>query len=296
MTGRNDPCWCGSGQKWKKCHFPQQGPSKPVKTETLEDEYFRKHQIIIKDDKQIEGIRASCQLASKILDATCAMAKPGVTTQELNDYAHRLHIEAGAVPAPLNYGYPPFPKSICTSLNEVICHGIPDQTALKEGDIVNIDVTCILKGYYGDCSRMVTLGTVSPERQLVVDVSYECLMHSIEILKPGIPVSDIGEVIESYATSKGCSVVNQFVGHGVGVEFHEGPQVAHSRNRNQVLLVPGMTFTIEPMINAGVREAVVDLRDRWTARTKDGRASAQWEHTILITENGHEILTTWKRY
>lgn len=296
MVGRNEQCWCGSGIKWKKCHFPQLGPIDQPKKMSVSEEYFRKHQIIIKDEKQIEGIRASCQLASQILDATCAMAKAGVTTQELNDYAHRLHVEAGAIPAPLNYGYPPFPKSICTSLNEVICHGIPDQRALKEGDILNIDVTSILHGYYGDCSRMVTIGTVSPERQLVVDVSYECLMRAIAILKPGIPVSDIGEVIETYAQSKGCSVVNQFVGHGVGVEFHEGPQVPHCRNRNSVLLIPGMTFTIEPMINAGVREAVIDPRDRWTARTKDGLASAQWEHTILITDQGHEVLTTWKRY
>jgi methionyl aminopeptidase len=142
---------------------------------------------------------------------------------------------------------------------------------------------------------MVTIGEVSPERQLVVDVSYECLMRSIDILKPGVPISQIGDVIEDYATAKGCSVVNQFVGHGVGVEFHEGPQIPHHRNQNKILLVPGMTFTIEPMINAGVREAVIDPRDRWTARTKDGRASAQWEHSILITETGHELLTNWKR-
>jgi methionyl aminopeptidase len=296
MIGRNDPCWCGSGQKWKKCHFPHlASSSRSSSLMDLKREYYRKHHILIKNDRQIEKIRASCRLASQILDATCAMAKAGVTTQELNDYAHRLHQEAGAIPAPLHYGSPPFPKSICTSLNEVICHGIPDQTPLQEGDIVNIDVTCILEGYYGDCSRMVTIGSVNPERQLVVDVAYECLMRSIAILKPGIPISHIGDVIEDYATSKGCSVVNQFVGHGIGIEFHEGPQIPHHRNQNSLLLVPGMTFTIEPMINAGVREAVIDLKDRWTARTKDGRASAQWEHTILMTEEGHEVLTTWRR-
>jgi methionyl aminopeptidase len=297
MIGRNDPCWCESGQKWKKCHFPHTGPT-PIRSThraDLKQEYLRKYQILIKDAQQIEHIRAACHLASRILEAVCEKAKAGITTQELNDYANRLHQEAGATPAPLHYGNPPFPKSICTSLNEVICHGIPDQTPLKEGDIVNIDVTCILKGYYGDCSRMVTIGEVSPERQLVVDVSYECLMRSIDILKPGIPISQIGDVIEDYATAKGCSVVNQFVGHGVGVEFHEGPQIPHHRNQNKILLVPGMTFTIEPMINAGIREAVIDPKDLWTARTKDGRASAQWEHTILITETGHELLTNWKR-
>jgi methionyl aminopeptidase len=292
MIGRNDSCWCGSGEKWKKCHFPDTGPNAQ---KNIAQEYLRKHQIIIKNEKQIAGIRASCHLASRILDATCAMAKAGVTTQELNEYAHQLHLDAGAIPAPLNYGYPPFPKSICTSLNEVICHGIPDQIPLKEGDIVNIDVTCILNGYYGDCSRMVTIGAISADKQLVVDVAYECLMRSISILKPGLPVFAIGDAIETYAKSKDCSVVHQFVGHGVGVEFHEGPQIAHSRNTNGILFVPGMTFTIEPMINAGVREAIIDPKDRWTARTKDGRPSAQWEHTILITDDGYELLTNWKR-
>lgn len=294
MLGRNDPCWCGSGQKWKKCHHPAISPGQTDK-QYLKKEYFQKHKIIIKDKKQIAAIREACELASSILDATCAHAKVGVTTEELNEIAYQLHQTADAIPAPLNYGQPPFPKSICTSLNEVICHGIPDKTVLKNGDILNVDVTCILNGYFGDCSRMVTIGEINQEKQLVVDVSYECLMKSIAILKPGIALSNIGEVIESHALSKGCSVVNQFVGHGVGIHFHENPQVPHSRNNQTLLLVPGMTFTIEPMINAGLREAVIDPIDQWTARTKDNRASAQWEHTVLITENGHEILTSWKR-
>jgi methionyl aminopeptidase len=293
MIGRNDPCWCNSGEKWKKCHYPDPGTPKAQADPAIKEEYLRKYDIYIKDDKQIAGIREAGHLAAKILDATCQMAKAGVTTQQLNDYAEKLHKEAGAIPAPFHYGTPPFPRSICTSLNEVICHGIPNDQPLVEGDILNIDVTCILNGFYGDCSRMVTIGKVSAERQLVVDVSYECLMRSIAILKPGIPVSDIGKVIESYANSKGCSVVNQFVGHGVGVEFHEGPQIPHYRNNNGIILLPGMTFTIEPMINAGVREAVVDSKDKWTARTKDNRASGQWEHTLLITDHGYEILTPW---
>lgn len=292
MIGRNDACWCGSGQKWKKCHFPE--PGKQDK-HTLKELYYKKHHIILKDDHQIEGIRHSCQLASEILDATCRMAQAGVSTLELNAFAHRLHLDAGAIPAPLNYGQPPFPKSICTSVNDVICHGIPDQRPLKEGDILNVDVTSILKGYYGDCSRMVTIGKIDPESQLVVDVSYECLMRAIAILKPGIPISQIGEVIQAYAESRGCSVVHQFIGHGVGVRFHESPQVPHYRNPLSTLLVPGMTFTIEPMINAGLPEAVIDQNDEWTARTCDGKPSAQWEHTLLITDEGHEVLTTWKR-
>lgn len=293
--GRNDPCWCGSEKKWKACHFPQHDPKIGGNGDKLREEYLRKHQIILKTEEQIQGIRAASQLASHILDETCKLAKEGVTTQELNDFAHKLHVEAGAIPAPLHYGHPPFPKSICTSLNEVICHGIPDRTPLKSGDILNVDVTARLNGFYGDCSRMVCVGEVSAERALVVDVAYECLMRSIAILKPGIPVSLIGETIESYANSRKCSVVYQFVAHGVGVDFHEGPQIAHCRNHNSIVLVPGMTFTIEPMINAGTREAVIDPTDQWTARTKDGKASAQWEHTLLITETGHEILTNWRR-
>lgn len=293
MIGRNDACWCGSGNKWKKCHYPQFNSSSDQQA-NLAQEYLRKYHILIKTPEQIDKIRASCQLASLILQTVCEKAKEGVTTQELNDLAHKLHQEAGAVPAPLHYGTPPFPRSICTSLNEVICHGIPGPVLLKEGDILNIDVTCILKGYYGDCSRMVTIGQVSEEKQRVVDVSYQCLMRSLAILKPGLAVSAIGEVIEEYALKNNCSVVNQFVGHGVGLDFHEGPQIPHNRNQNKILLVPGMTFTIEPMINAGVREAVIDPVDRWTAYTKDKKPSAQWEHTVLITNEGHEVLTNWK--
>ncbi len=292
MNGRNDPCWCGSGKKWKKCHFPIL--PKEMQPDIV-SEYKKKYKILIKKKEHIEGIRRSCQLAAAILDETCKMAKEGITTQELNDFAHRLHLEANAIPAPLNYGSPPFPKSICTSLNEVICHGIPNNIPLKDGDILNIDVTCILDGYYGDCSKMVAIGNVSEQKQKVMDVAYECLMQAIEILKPGLPLCQIGEVIESYAHSQGCSVVDQFVGHGVGIHFHEGPQVFHFRNSSEILLVPGMTFTIEPMINVGLKDAIIDPSDHWTARTRDGSPSAQWEHTLLITEKGYEILTPWKK-
>lgn len=295
MIGRNDDCWCGSQKKWKKCHFPQTAPlSRPLQR-NLKQDYLERYEILIKNEEEIDKIRAACQLASAILEKTCAMAKAGVTTQELNDFADRLHREAGALPAPLHYGSPPFPKSICTSLNEVICHGIPSDRALKEGDILNIDITSILEGYFGDCSQMVAIGKVDPEKQLVVDVAYECLMRSIALLKPGIPIFKIGDAICAHAASKGCSVVHQFVGHGVGIHFHEAPQISHHKNTNGILLVPGMTFTIEPMINAGVRDAVIDPVDQWTAYTKDKKPSAQWEHTVLITDEGHEILTNWKR-
>jgi methionyl aminopeptidase len=287
MIERNDPCWCGSGKKWKKCHYPKKT------TQSESDLYFTRYGIRLKTAEQIAGIRRACHLASKILDATCKMAKKGVTTLELNDFAHNLHLQNNAVPAPLGYGSPPFPKSICTSLNDVICHGIPNDIPLQDGDILNIDVTCILDGYYGDTSRMVCMGEVDPDKKRVVDVSYECLMRACAILAPGIPLNRIGDVIQNYAESHMCSVVTQFVGHGVGLSFHEQPQVPHYRTNIDTPLACGMIFTIEPMINAGKHEAVVDAKDRWTVRTIDGKPSAQWEHTVLITESGSEILTSY---
>jgi methionyl aminopeptidase len=289
MISRNDLCWCGSNKKWKKCHYPDKGP---INQNTLAQKYLREYEIIIKTDEQIDGIKKSSKLAAKILDSLCKAAKEGVTTNELDLLCRKLHKEAGALPAPLGYGNPPFPKSVCTSLNEVICHGIPNNIPLKEGDILNIDVTAILNGYYGDCSRMIAIGKISEEKQRVTDVSYKCLMESIKICKPTIAIFEIGNVIEEIAKKYHCSVVNQFVGHGVGILFHEQPQIPHNYNTSAIPLIPGMTFTIEPMINAGVRDAVIDKKDKWTTRTKDNKPSAQWEHTILITETGHEILTT----
>jgi methionyl aminopeptidase len=289
MIGRNDPCWCGSKKKWKKCHFPELSAMADEKK--MADRYYAQYKIILKTPEQIEGIRRVCKLTAYILDQLCKMAKAGVTTNELNAYAEELHKKAGAQAAPFGYGDPPFPKSICTSLNDEICHGIPDDEPLKEGDIMNIDVSAFLNGYYGDCSRMVMIGDVAQEKYLVCNVAYECLQRAIKILKPGVLLHKIGDVIEDYAAAFGCSVVNQFVGHGVGVAFHEPPQVPHHRNNLQIPLAAGMTFTIEPMINAGVREGIIDPDNRWEARTADGKPSAQWEHTVLITERGHEILT-----
>ncbi len=291
MITRNDPCWCGSGKKWKKCHYPATGP---LSANPLAAHYFRQYGILLKTEEQIQGIRRACEITAKILHAICQEAKAGVSTLELDELSRELHKKYHVIPAPLGYGDPPYPMTICTSLNEVICHGIPDRRQLIDGDILNIDVSCILDGYFGDCSNMVMVGAVSEERRRVVEVSHECLMRSIAILRPGALLYEIGQAIESYASSQGCSVVNQFVGHGVGLKFHEAPEVYHHFNRSQLPLAPGMTFTIEPMINAGAREAVVD-DDGWTARTIDGKPSAQWEHTVLITEHGHEILTHLKQ-
>lgn len=291
MISRNSPCWCGSKKKWKHCHYPNESiPSFP----TLASKYLKQYQIRLKNEKEIIGIRKACRIASNILEKLCNMADIGITTKALDVYARELHKEAKAIPAPLGYGSPPFPCSICTSLNSVICHGIPNDIPLQNGDILNIDVTSIVDGFYGDCSAMVCIGSVSRDKQLVVDTSYEALMNSIALLQPGKLLCEIGNSIEATAKSRGCSVVYQFVGHGIGIQFHEPPQIPHYANDIKIPLAPGMVFTIEPMINAGTAEGVIDPIDRWTARTIDGSPSAQWEHTILITESGHEILTKIK--
>lgn len=294
MTGRNDPCWCGSYKKFKKCHGKQSNQIGKSPNKRLY--YQNTYGIHLKTEEEIHKIRQACQLSAFILSETAKIAKAGVSTQELNDYAHELHKKHNAIPAPLNYGHPPFPRSICTSLNDEVCHGIPSHDIiLKEGDILNIDVSPILNGYYGDCSRMVVIGNTTQERQLVTDTSYECLMKSIEILKPGVLVKEIGDIITNHAHKKNCSVVHQFVGHGVGVEFHEEPQIPHHKNQCNTPLEAGMIFTIEPMINAGVADSYIDTKNDWTAYTVDHKASAQWEHTLLITDTGYEILTPWSR-
>lgn len=285
MISRNDACWCGSGKKWKKCHYPQ-------KPELTSNEYYKKNYgIILKSNEEIEGIRTACACARNILERLCEASKEGVTTNELDTLSMQLHQEANAKPAPLHYGSPPFPKSICTSLNEMICHGIPNDVPLKSGDIMNIDVSCILDGYYGDCSNMVMIGEVSEEKKNLVNVAKQCLMEAASILKPNIPIYAIGDVIENIARKANYSVVNQFVGHGVGLAFHESPQIPHHKNRIETPLCEGMTFTIEPMINIGRREAVISTQNKWEARTADHQPSAQWEHTFLIVRDGYEILT-----
>jgi methionyl aminopeptidase len=288
MISRNDLCFCGSGKKWKKCHYPLL-PQQDFAS--LKELYKKKYNIILKTPEQIAGIKAACKFTAQVLKQLVSSAKVGITTQELDNLAQELSKKAGAKSASLHYGSPPFPGAICTSLNEVICHGIPSHSPLKEGDILNIDTAFSLNGYYGDCSAMVCIGEVSKEKQHVVDVAYESMLRAIQLLKPGVKIHEIGDAIEEYATAQGCSVVNAFVSHGVGLSMHEEPQIPHHYNSCATPLAPGMIFTIEPMINAGVREAIIDKKDGWTARTADNRPSAQWEHTVLITESGYEILT-----
>ena len=247
--------------------------------------------IIIKSPEQIEGIRKSSQLAAQTLDYAEQFVKTGVNTEFIDDKIEEFILSNNAIPA--TKGYHGFPKSSCISLNNVICHGIPSKnTILKEGDILNIDITTILDGYYGDTSRMFTVDNISPASDKLIETTLHCLDLGIEQVKPGNRFGNIGFVINRYAKAKGYSVVYEFCGHGVGIEFHEEPQVDHASRRNTgPEMKPGMIFTIEPMINQGRPKADVDKKDGWTARTTDNKLSAQFEHTILVTETGCEVLT-----
>ena len=248
--------------------------------------------IIIKTPEQIHGIRLSGQLAAATLLHVKKYIAPGISTQALNDIAHKYIIEHGAIPAPLNYNG--FPKSICTSVNDVVTHGIPSsKQILKNGDVINIDITTILNGYYGDVSASYPVGKISKDVQIFVDHVKKSLFKSIETLKPGKYMNDcVGKIIEPYLKKYGYSVVRDLGGHGVGIKFHEDPFVYHyDTGRHGIILKPGMTFAIEPMINMSPDHRVFMERDGWTIRTRDGSPSAQFEHTILITKNGYEILT-----
>jgi len=247
--------------------------------------------IIIKTPEQIEGIRKSSKLAGQTLEYIAQFVKEGVSTEFIDQKIEAFIRENGAIPATLGYGG--FPKSCCTSINEVVCHGIPsDDTILKNGDILNVDVTTILNGYFGDTSRMFTIGEVSQVALDLIEVTKHSLYLGIQQVKPGNNFGNIGFAISKYVKSKGFSVVYEYCGHGVGIEFHEEPQIDHTSRRNTgPIMQPGMTFTIEPMINQGRPGTVVDKVDKWTARTVDKKLSAQFEHTILITETGYEVLT-----
>ena len=247
---------------------------------------------LVKTAEQIEGIRRSGVVNTGVLDAVAEMIKPGISTADIDRVVYDYTTAHGAIPAPLNYEG--FPKSVCTSINEVVCHGIPsDDEILEEGDIVNADVSTILDGYYSDASRMFVVGgKTSPEKQKLVDVARECLEIGAEAAKPWGFVGDIGKAIARHAHRNGFSVVRALCGHGVGLEFHEEPEVDHYDTRRKgMLLVPGMVFTIEPMINMGTYEVFIDEEDGWTVVTEDELPSAQWEHTFVMTEHGLEILT-----
>lgn len=244
----------------------------------------------IKTKEDIEKMRVAGRLAAEVLDMIEPYVRPGITTNELNDICHRYITETQqAIPAPLNYHG--FPKSICTSINYVVCHGIPSDKKLKSGDIINIDVTVIKEGYHGDTSKMFTVGKVAPHAERLIKITKECLYLAIQMVKPGIRLGDIGAAIQSHAEKHHYSVVREYCGHGIGRVFHEDPQVLHYGKPDTGLeLKEGMTFTIEPMINAGKRDVKL-LKDGWTVITKDRKLSAQWEHTLGVTDNGYEVFT-----
>lgn len=284
---RNDKCWCGSGLKYKKCHLEfdekldelqEQGQEVPSRD-------------IIKNNAEIEGIKKSAKITKGVLDLVGEKIKEGMNTEEIDKLVYDYTVAHGGIPAPLNYEG--FPKSVCTSINDEICHGIPSKDIiLKNGDIINVDVSTILDGYYSDASRMYMIGNVSEEAKQLVEVAKESLYKGIRAVKPWAHLEDIGAAIQEYAESFGYSIVRDFGGHGVGLQFHEDPFVAHVGKKGEgMILAPGMIFTVEPMINAGGYDLFVDEENDWTAYTKDGSLSAQWEHTILVTETGVEILT-----
>jgi methionyl aminopeptidase len=251
--------------------------------------------ISIKNPEEIDKMRLAGRLAAEVLDYIEPFVFAGVTTAELDRLCHNYMVDVqGCIPAPLNYaphGYAPYPKSICTSINHQVCHGVPSEKALKKGDIVNLDITTIKNDYHGDTSRMFIVGEASILAKRLCAVTYECLWLGIEQVRPGCRLGDIGAAIQKHAERNGFSVVREFCGHGIGRNFHEDPQVVHfGKPGTGLTLLPGMTFTIEPMINAG-KAAISELPDGWTIVTKDRSLSAQWEHTILVTETGHEVLT-----
>ena len=251
--------------------------------------------ISIKTAEDIAAMRIACRLAGEVLDYIEPFVKPGVTTAELDKLCHDYMVDVqGCIPAPLNYappGYAPYPKSICASVNHQVCHGVPGDKALKKGDIVNLDITVIKDGWHGDTSRMFIVGDASILAKRLCAVTYECLWLGIAQVRPGAHLGDIGQAIQRHAESNGFSVVREFCGHGIGSQFHEEPQVLHyGKAGSGAELRPGMIFTIEPMINAG-KAAISELPDGWTIVTKDRSLSAQWEHTVLVTESGAEVLT-----
>ena len=284
---RNDPCWCGSGKKYKKCH-----EAFDEKMELMKQKgYAVLDHSLIKTPEQIEKIKESCKINVAVLDYVAEHIKAGVTTEEIDQWVYNETTRMGGIPAPL--GYEGFPKSVCTSINDQVCHGIPSaDVVLKDGDIINVDVSTIYHGYYADSSRMFCIGNVSPEHKKLVDVVKECVELGLEQVKPWGFMGDMAEAVQKHAEENGYSVVREIGGHGVGIEFHEDPWVGYIGQRGTgMMFAPGMMFTIEPMINQGSPEFYVDEDNGWTVYTDDDGLSAQIEYMVLIKEDGVEVLT-----
>ena len=285
--GRNDPCWCGSGHKYKNCHMD---------FDVKLSEYRHKgskvpSHAMIKNPEQIAAIRESAKINVSVLDYVAEHICAGISTEQIDLWVYEQTTHRGGIPAPLNYEG--FPKSVCTSVNDQVCHGIPSaDVILKDGDIINVDVSTIYKGYYSDSSRMFCIGEVSPEKKRLVEVTKQSIDEGLKHVKPWGHLGDMGQAINDYATANGYTVVREIGGHGVGLEFHEDPWVSFvSKKGTEMLMVPGMIFTIEPMINMGKADIFVDAENDWTIYTDDGMPSAQWEIQVLITEDGYEILS-----
>lgn len=290
---RNDVCWCGSGLKYKKCHMEADilKNNSPSQSST---EFQKMKNPLVLDAGEIVKMRRACAFNAQLMDYIREYIKPGVSTNEIDRLVHSYTIEHGHTPACL--GYHGFPKSLCTSVNEVICHGIPSEYKLKNGDIVNIDLTTIVDGFFGDQSEMFMVGDVAPAARKLCEVAYEAMMAGIDAIKPFQPVGLVGRAIEERIKPMGYGIVRNYQGHGVGKEFHQDPPVPHFKTTEGMRYIaePGICFTVEPMINIGGYETVLDRSDGWTVRTRDGSLSAQWEHTVLITPSGYEILTQCK--
>ncbi len=285
--GRNDLCWCGSGRKYKACHMAM---DEKIESYALQGHIVPNHDIL-KTPEQIQGIRESSKLNIAILDEIEKQIHIGMSTEEIDRIVCDMTKEMGGIAAPLHYDG--FPKSVCTSINEVVCHGIPsEERILQDGDIVNVDVSTIYQGYFSDSSRMFMLGNVPEETQKLVRVARECIDVGLEQVKPWNFLGDMAEAINNHAKKNGYSIVREIGGHGVGLEFHEEPFVSYVTSKGtEMLMVPGMVFTIEPMVNMGKADIYIDDEDGWTVYTDDGKPSAQWEVTLAVTEDGYEILT-----
>ena len=283
---RNDPCWCGSGKKYKACHAAFDD-----KLIQLEHKGFRiPTRDLLKTEKDIEGIKKSAVINMAVLDEIGDKIRAGMTTQEIDDIVYNTTIKMGGIPADLNYEG--FPKSVCTSINEEVCHGIPSEDViLQDGDIINVDCSTILDGYFSDSSRMFCIGNVSPEKKRLVDVTKECLEVGLKAVIPWTPIGDMGHAVHQHALDNGYTVVKEIGGHGCGKEFHEEPFVSYvSRPGTGMIMVPGMVFTVEPMVNMGTDEIFCDEENGWTVYTADLKPSAQWEVELLVTETGYELL------
>lgn len=284
--GRNDPCWCGSGKKYKKCHI---NFDEKIEEFEVAGHIVPSHKIL-KNAEQIEKIKESAKINIAVLDYVAEHIKAGISTAEIDKWVYDITTKMGGVPAPLNFEG--FPKSVCTSINNEVCHGIPSEDVIiKDGDIINVDVSTNLNGYFSDSSRMFCIGNVSEENRKLVEETKNAVYEGLKQVKPWGFLGDMGQAVNDYVKSKGYSVVREVGGHGIGLEFHEDPWVSYiSKKGTEMLMVPGMIFTIEPMVNAGKPDIFVDEDNGWTIYTEDNSMSAQWEIQVLVTEDGYEII------